>query len=727
MRLHLRLLNDINHSLKDTAETVSFSIQVDVPKRKRRLYTMEGWTPEHNTYLSCLLDDVTGTEEMVKIRRDYCKILDCTLSSNQSSTNRYFTGSKAEGLDLQGSDEDYMFDINNGFDIEVSESIEDLVQSPRTNKLIIVTDNVPPAFALLKCVSLCDQSLRHSVVNNGDNAYLSSQELLSSSPLMKSKTEKHTRIQGPSFETWQEFEDTSEAGTDHVASILCKDWPTAAAEWKTRPRHYGWPSKRDKESIETFGFHLVPVGHPLSTKRSLEWRVSFSIAERTLVWSFNHTQLQCYALMKLILKEFVKNNCALKHKNVLCSYFIKTFLFWQFETTDPLFWQTSNLTGCLMYLLHEFNICIESGVLRHYFVPRFNLLDIKLTPDARADFLYLFDKVREIGISILGQCTSLSRVLSKFCGTDNVIQSAKRLPEIRRSTELYNDEYRMEFTYRELPDILRKGLNSFPYNAFLAAIDRLSSEGHVRTCFSDVVIRRLCSLISTYKCYHCIKQGNKSMYFYMKNLDNNVYGTDIASCKLWMATFFLQQGDYCSSLQTINDILSAIPPYAIFYSRSIQSSEYSKELYIDMYCKDNSNIIIRAKEAWLTDMILTPQEYPFLPRAIQVDLCYCQKRIGVCISPFTYAFYLMFLCYHELGQYDNRDRALRQLVDIVYDRERCSFWRHHSFNIAGHCMLMAGYEEMAKTLFLESAQFTHSLPSPAFDKYNSAYKYLSLM
>ena len=41
-------------------------------------------------------------------------------------------------------------------------------------------------------------------------------------------------------------------------------------------------------------------------------------------------------------------------------------------------------------------------------------------------------------------------------------------------------------------------------------------------------------------------------------------------------------------------------------------------------------------------------------------------------------------------QYDNRDRALRQLMDTVNDRERCGLFRYHSYNIAGHCMLIAG-------------------------------------
>ena len=50
------------------------------------------------------------------------------------------------------------------------------------------------------------------------------------------------------------------------------------------------------KKIIQFGFHLVPVGYPHSDVNMIEWRISFSVAERTLVWSFNHIQMQCYAV-----------------------------------------------------------------------------------------------------------------------------------------------------------------------------------------------------------------------------------------------------------------------------------------------------------------------------------------------------------------------------------------------------------------------------------------------
>ena len=691
--------------------------------RKIFTSTMAEWSPEHNTYLSCLLDDVTGSEESVRLMRDFCKMYDCISSINPENANMYYTGSKAEGLDLPGSDDDFMFDINNPADIEVSESLQDLVRSTRRNKLLIVTDNVPPAFAMLKCVTLHGPLLLRSAVPMNNEAYLSSQQVVSSYWRRSEKTEI-SRIQGPSVEVWSEFHDTSQSGTDNVPSILCKFWPTIAAEWKDRPRHYGWPSQNDKEYIEQFGCHLVPVGHPLSSRKSLEWRLSFSIAERTLVWSFNHTQLKCYAVMKLILKEYVKTECFEKHKSVLCSYFIKTFLFWQFERTDQSFWKITNLSGCIMSLLREFHICIQAGVLRHYFVPRFNLFQIKLTPNAQTEISHIFGKVIETGISVIGQCSSLSGVCSNFIETRDRRHCAERTTKIRTRRILNNDEITMSFISTRMFDLINE--IRCTYESIFAPLVRLNAEENTPASLSVFVIRRLCLVIATRKLYTSSNQCNKYVHYHMNLLSRNIFGTDVVTSKLWLATFLLQHGDYDGSLQNVNDVLSSIPPYALYYSGTgIKSGDDSKQLYIDRYCGRNMDILCRAKEAWLFDMRITHSEYSFVPCAIQIELQHCDPCLGVKISPFTYAYYLVFLCYHGLGQYNNRDRALRQLVDTVNDRERCGAFRHYSYNIAGHCMLMAGYVQMARDMFLRSVQFTHQLP--VVDKYNDAYKYLSLM
>ena len=73
---------------------------------------------EQVTILSLMLDDVSGTDEIVTIRQDACRVKDCIMSCVQNM-GLYYTGNKAEGLDLPGSDHEFRFDINNVYNIPV--------------------------------------------------------------------------------------------------------------------------------------------------------------------------------------------------------------------------------------------------------------------------------------------------------------------------------------------------------------------------------------------------------------------------------------------------------------------------------------------------------------------------------------------------------------------------------------------------------------------------------
>ena len=692
---------------------------------------MERLTQEQNKYLSCLLDDVTGTEEMVETRKDFVKMHDCAVASNKSGVQVYFTGSQAEGLVLPGSDVDFMIDINNIYDIDVSESLQDLVQSTRANKFLIVADNVPPAFVRLKPCRVGYPILLYSLENMGGSAFLSSQRFIAllyaydteEAPLeLLDEYYFHTRkIQGPSLEAWNPY---GGEGIDNVYSIRCNFWPTTATEWKERRRQYSWPAMQDKEHIVQFGCHLVSIGHPLSSSKSIEWRLSFSIAERILVWSFNHTQMQCYAVMKLILKEFVKVKCTQQNKGVLCSYFVKTFLFWKYETTNPSFWQAVNLQECLMYLFQEFYTCILDGVLRHYFIPRFNLLEIKLTPDAQNELLTHFRELIEGGISMIGRCATLAGVWSKFCQSRERNKIQEHMREIQNLRILDNDNCTITMLSGHVFGSVipfNPTKERISYENFLVAIDRAMKDSSGSPLPS---LTKRFLFVSMNNEILKLSSQNKSRYKSLKILDTNRYGFDITSSKLWLATFLLRQGDYHGSLQKINEALSSIPPYALFIRACTEPNLKDKLFYKDM--QHNTNAIRRAKNAWLIDIHIDKKKCPFVPRAIQIELMHCDPRVGIRISPFTYAYFLMFLCYYSLGQDDKIDHSLSELMETIIDRKRCHIGIHTAYNISGHCLLLIGQIEMARNLFLKSAHFTH-LGNQYIDRQNAAHHYLSCM
>ena len=131
---------------------------------------MTNWNPARSVLLPQLLDDVVGTEEMVYIRQDYCRIWDCLMSTTDSNNdNVYFTGSKAEGLDLPGSDHDVMFDINNKANLVIIQKMQDAPPAVNRNVFFMKTENVPPCFVMLRSVKQVRSGMLFEACQSTDN------------------------------------------------------------------------------------------------------------------------------------------------------------------------------------------------------------------------------------------------------------------------------------------------------------------------------------------------------------------------------------------------------------------------------------------------------------------------------------------------------------------------------------------------------------------------------
>ena len=692
---------------------------------------MTSWTPSRSILLSQLLDDVVGTEEMVRIRQDYCRIKDC-IRSNAFNINSYFTGSKAEGLNLPGSDLDFMHDINNLHDMQVIQTKLDARDATQRNLFVMSTENVRPCFVMLRSVSpIDDRDLLNACQDMNNFLYLSSYLYVHNATTDLRESFPHLTItrQGPSTEGWSPYMDRSQSGTDAVCSIHCSFWPDAARQWQSRTRESPWPSPLDIKTIVDFGFHLVPVGHPQSDTNMMEWRISFSVAERTLVWSFNNIQMQCYAVMKLILKEFINPHCSLP-SCVLCSYFIKTFLFWKYEETDISFWCKENLRECVMVLLSDFRECVRVRSLRHYFIPSFNLLSVKMTYQAQQELLRIFDTILQSDISIIKECKTLNKTwvecLNNGISTIDVAETVKR-------NLLKNDICMMD----AIGEIQYEVLKLHRRNHNCAGLFTLTSQFiyHFRMqhtvyktylpLFAMRILLHYSSISLTY--IQLQRDGNKIFYTPRRFLQSNVSGIDISTCRMWYAMIMTKCGDYCLSLDIINKVLSSVSPFAIYSTgRGLRRvSDETKSRYVDMFISNGRRATERARRAWMLDSRIMPLHMDIVPAAIQVELKHCDGNQGILLSPFVCAYYLMFMNYCGLGQNDARNRALRQLIDVVIDPEQCGENIHTSYNIAGHCLLTVGETEQARNMFIRSYEFT--MPNPPFHRHNSAQYYLQFL
>ena len=97
--------------------------------------------------------------------------------------------------------------------------------------------------------------------------------------------------------------DTSIMGNfDNVVGFRCLKIPEFSREWIGQKRQYKWPSKRMIDKMANMGCFVVGVGHPTSIERNIEWRLSFSLQERKMMFSMNIVQHKCYVVLKMIKK-----------------------------------------------------------------------------------------------------------------------------------------------------------------------------------------------------------------------------------------------------------------------------------------------------------------------------------------------------------------------------------------------------------------------------------------
>ena len=162
---------------------------------------------------------------------------------------------------------------------------------------------------------------------------------------------------------------------DIAFKLHSRQWISIANEWVTR-YNCSWPSSDVKSQIIDHGALFVPIGSKGSKNEHIEWRISFSVGEKLLIYSFTHTQLLCYALMKILIKDVVSKDS--RCKDLICSFYIKNIIFWVSEELPLSIWRPENLISCFLGCFRRLIYCLEYGICLHYFVPKINMFENKI-------------------------------------------------------------------------------------------------------------------------------------------------------------------------------------------------------------------------------------------------------------------------------------------------------------------------------------------------------------
>ena len=349
-----------------------------------------------------VVNNAIGHEVIINIRRTTSNLRDdIHRKASEIDNGDYewcYSGSKAEGLRFKSSDDDWMA-IMRKIKVIPSYSYTAIYDS-NTTLLLMENEMTKPGFTLLRLIGeSINRNISWSTEHIRNGRYLSCKrwrELHTAFGMFSDKEFTHGPCASATIDTFE---------YDLAFCLKCDIWPNNAYDCIRRLNQSTWPSHATILSIVNDGVLFVPIGAKQSIFENTEWRMSFSLAEKKLIHAMNHTQFLCYGLLKIFLKEAIEVN--LEIKGLLCSYFLKTALFWEITTTsNP--WNPSSLLSCFWNCFRRLLQWISCSYCPNYFVPQNNMFEGKIQGTNRNKLLQHLRTLYCEGYRCLLRCQSLS-------------------------------------------------------------------------------------------------------------------------------------------------------------------------------------------------------------------------------------------------------------------------------------------------------------------------------
>ncbi|KAL5019884.1 hypothetical protein ScPMuIL_002776 [Solemya velum] len=165
---------------------------------------------------------------------------------------------------------------------------------------------------------------------------------------------------------FKSFEDDSETMImDEQHSAFPCAWPKTAMNWLSRQRCVDWPSSALRQEIVHSGCHVIPIAHKHSLIPEVEWRFSFSVAEKKIsLGAMTPEQKYCYIVLKGLCSDILQ----------ISSGHLKSVFFTACENI-PLETWGDNCGGCVLYLIQTLLQHAIHRYLPNYFIPENNMWD----------------------------------------------------------------------------------------------------------------------------------------------------------------------------------------------------------------------------------------------------------------------------------------------------------------------------------------------------------------
>ncbi|KAK3093328.1 hypothetical protein FSP39_014155 [Pinctada imbricata] len=583
--------------------------------------------------LSTRLSYLFGTEEDVALRRQLVLLREISINYYSREGNQHVicSGSLGEGVAYPKSDDDQMFSQMN-FRVVMTNR-----EATQDGDALMVPSESSPGYCRLLIVS---GSYPDNVI------HIIHERPFVSSSLWKQHFAITQYIHGPcQSETigYQEF--------DYAVCIPCNTWPDTGNDWITRDRPNDWPSCEMIRRILHNGCHVVPIGDPDSPFADHEWRISFSVAERTLMHSFNQTQFLVYNLLRLTLKRVI----AKAFPEVLCSYFLKTTLFYTVENTPKQLWQVHDLESCFKICLSVLYDYVDHMYCPNYFIPEYNMIKRKINHTNRHQILDMLRTCHLIGgvgiIRLSDESSCLDARLSE------TIMEYRLDRQFMFSNHLLNALLEIDiFFCNVLHEVTACCmLNLYKFWSLLKCNPTIL-ESDLKYIILNKGINSCClTLMNQLLTSSGLNKEYYRLYKTLETLLRIAYRGDVTTGKLTMATYTYLVGKTDTALYVIRQLLSEYPPYVIDFNRN----DLKTQAYMDVIFGRGFTMSYKIRHAHAPHYRLFKNCLNAFPSPLKIWITIMDRFP---LDSLTYAYFLESLCH---AQHQNQIRLMKSLRCLV--------------------------------------------------------------
>ena len=623
-----------------------------------------------------------GTPTEVKIRRDVADNMEVVMRPLfiMRGFDRTKSGSFSEGFRLETSDIDMMLWLPDHYVISNLTQIS-LYRIPQQVLILMecVGIDLPPGSTRLRILTHLEDTEVDSIciVINGDKYILSS--LFRTCYLAFTK---YTDNFGSSYREHGPCTALSMNGLeiDKVYCFRSKHWPCVALPWIHRCQLKHWPPENVIYSIKKEGCHVVPISSsPLDPERNSEWRISFAVAERKLVYSMNHCQFLCYGMLKIFLKEVInaddKDPC-------LCSYFIKTLMFWAIQNDRLIEWTPCNLLWCFWTCFKLLISWVYRGECPNFFIPQNNMFRVKVVGHRQVT---LFDQLHAL-YNEGSPCLLTSPSIGKYLKKSTLYRI---LTPSTEESKLFSGYFLDMCLFEEMNKLLGPYTsNREEFARAIIAVEQLQKTQ--RSSLQAITIQNILSKVlrnySLMSRQNIVMSSNRKQT-HLLNMMKLAVKIGCASEILYLALYYYGNCQYERSLRCLHTAQKKMTQPCVVYYEST-----NEELYRRAIAEYSINDRMRK---FLIDEIILNVNYAYYIYELipEQEACKTYGTGILMIPPFVMLHMLFVLTHHRLGDTVRSQQSLQDLHTLLlYDDEIHIpiFFKDMSWQILGICQQICG-------------------------------------